>query len=267
MTKFRFTFGLTLLLVILSLTPIGWFNGLLDPSQEQTLGLFLLKNKFYLEPNTNLPTSLTSQNEKALHLLVENFKSHNLELANLDIEVHILSSQELNFFALPGGILIITRGLLEKVKNLEELCGIVAHEIAHIQQHQTLKSLSVPIGWFLGNFLFRPFLKLFRGNEAENPTEFIKLNYSLDDEIEADLKSLDYLRKTKIDPKGMFRFYQRLNEQETNQNELSKFKNFLKTHPIDNSRLKRINTILETKPYAFDSQFPIQLQDLREDLQ
>lgn len=65
-------------------------------------------------------------NQLIRHLTLESRK-------NFKYEVYLIDNSEPNAFALPGGLILITRGLLEMVKNEGELVAILAHEIGHIE--------------------------------------------------------------------------------------------------------------------------------------
>ncbi len=58
----------------------------------------------------------------------------------------IVDSSEINAFALPGGYVYVTLGLLAMVNNEAELAGVLGHEIGHIIFHHGVKQMA-RIGW------------------------------------------------------------------------------------------------------------------------
>lgn len=62
--------------------------------------------------------------------------------SEINFRVGILDTDELNAFATPGGYILITKGLLKLIKTEEELAGVIAHEIGHINQKHLYKSVA-----------------------------------------------------------------------------------------------------------------------------
>ena len=62
------------------------------------------------------------------------------------IKLHIVQSTEINAFALPDQHLVINTALIESCQNEMELCGVVAHEMAHMQLDHVMKKLIKEIG-------------------------------------------------------------------------------------------------------------------------
>lgn len=63
-----------------------------------------------------------------------------------DIRLHVLHSDEVNAFALPDRHMIINTGLINASANQEELCGVICHELAHIESGHVMKKLVKEIG-------------------------------------------------------------------------------------------------------------------------
>ncbi len=62
------------------------------------------------------------------------------------IKIHVLRKSDVNAFALPGNHLVIYTGLIEKCDNPEELAGVMAHEIAHMELHHVTRKLLKELG-------------------------------------------------------------------------------------------------------------------------
>ncbi|MFP5430362.1 MAG: M48 family metalloprotease [Gammaproteobacteria bacterium] len=58
----------------------------------------------------------------------------------------VIDTPNVNAFAAPGGTILITRGLYEKLRNESELAGVLAHEIAHVLQKHQLKAIKSALG-------------------------------------------------------------------------------------------------------------------------
>lgn len=151
-----------------------------------------------------------------------------------DIQVHILESDEVNAFALPGGHLVIYSSLIEATDNPEELTGVIAHEIAHIQLHHVVKKLIKEIG----------ISAIFAVTAGGNKTVIKQMGNILsstafDRQFEqgADMQAVEYLINANIHPKSLADFLQKLAEKENNS---LKYLTWVSTHPNTEERAKYI---------------------------
>ena len=62
------------------------------------------------------------------------------------IKLHVAQSDEVNAFAFPDNHLVVFTSLIAKCENQEELCGVMAHEIAHMQKGHIMKKLVKEVG-------------------------------------------------------------------------------------------------------------------------
>ena len=127
--------------------------------------------------------------------------------------VKVIRSGEVNAFALPGGFLFVTTGLLLAIDNEAELASALSHEIAHVAaRHYTNQAswsqivgiASVPL-IFVGGW---PGFARQRGMEVATPLAFRK--YSRMAESQADELGLQYLYRTGYDPVAFVDFFERL---------------------------------------------------------
>lgn len=68
------------------------------------------------------------------------------ERPNLPWRFGITDDADVNAFAMPGGTILITRGLYEKFRNESELAGVLAHEISHVVKKHQLKAIKSALG-------------------------------------------------------------------------------------------------------------------------
>ena len=103
-----------------------------------------------------------------------------------------------NAYAIPGGSILITRALLDICSSEDELAGVLAHEIAHIDCHHSSKALAVSLGTaplgILDNALLRQAGKLFN--------KLIESGYSQENEFEADHEGALLAKRAGFDPFG-----------------------------------------------------------------
>jgi predicted Zn-dependent protease len=113
------------------------------------------------------------------------------------ISVHLLDSDEVNAFALPGNHLVICTGLIPESSSPEALCGVLGHELAHIENGHVTKKLIKEIG-------LSTLLAATAGEGGELIKSVVKTitstAYDRSLEKEADIQSADYLLKAQIDP-------------------------------------------------------------------
>jgi predicted Zn-dependent protease len=168
------------------------------------------------------------------------------ELPNLDWHFTVLDSPIINAFALPGGYVYVTRGLLALADSEAELAGVLAHEIGHVAARhpaerygqQVLGSAAaLGIGVLLGSSAGTA--------AASDAVGLALLSYSREQEYEADFLGVRYLARTGHDPQAMAEFLERLlahdrfqAEQRGRPGEADAF-DITKTHPRTADRVER----------------------------
>jgi predicted Zn-dependent protease len=122
------------------------------------------------------------------------------------IKVHILNKDEINAFALPDGHLVIYSGLIMACANQEELSGVISHELAHIQLNHVMKKLIKEVGLSL---LISISDYPGSGKIQEAAKLLTSTAFDRNFEKEADLKAVDYLIKTRLNPAPFANFLQK----------------------------------------------------------
>lgn len=151
------------------------------------------------------------------------------------IKVHVIESEEINAFALPNGHLIIYSGLILAAQNQEALCGVIGHEIAHIELSHIMKKLIKEIG------LSALITISTSGGDSEIIKEVLKkLSGSAYDrslEKEADLKAVEYLKNADISAEPFANF---LYEIAIKQGDEPKYLSWISTHTDTKERAEYI---------------------------
>ena len=132
------------------------------------------------------------------------------ELPNLNWHFNVLNSPQVNAFALPGGYVYITRGLMALASNEAEVAGVIAHEIGHITSRHAAQrysnsmlagGISMATNIFLGS----------AANEiADLATRATLKSYSRNQEFEADSLGVRYLSRGKYNTNAMASFLSKL---------------------------------------------------------
>ena len=122
--------------------------------------------------------------------------------------VRILSTEQVNAVALPGGWIILMSGLIESAESAEEVAGVLAHEIGHVVHRHGTQSVIRGLGFeLLFGLLMGDMGEGIFGSAAQI---FLRISYGRDDEAEADQSALALLAAADIDPRGLAQFFQRL---------------------------------------------------------
>lgn len=143
---------------------------------------------------------------------------------------HVAKNDVVNAFAVPGGIIVVHTGLIDATRRPEELAGVLAHEVQHVEQRHSLEAMVKDLGlrglWALVTG------DLGGGLIGQAALELTSLGFSRDAEAEADAKGFDELVEAGIDPGGMADFFVIMAKQEG----AVAPPPFLSTHPASKDR-------------------------------
>jgi predicted Zn-dependent protease len=171
-------------------------------------------------------------------ILVNGIKNKLCEANNIQdssVTLNIFMDDDVNAFALPARYLIINTGLIEYCKTPEELAGVIAHEIAHMEHHHVMKKLLKGVGLSM--------LMTIAGGESggEILRETIKLlsstAFDREQESEADASAVHLMAAAGIDPEQLANFLFRLSQEKDN---VPKHFEWLATHPNSQDRSAEI---------------------------
>lgn len=149
-----------------------------------------------------------------------------------DIQVHLVKSSDINAFALPGNHLIIYTGLIQYCRNVDELCGVVGHEIGHMEHNHIMTRLIREMGFAVimaasgDATVIRQILKLLSSSAFDRRQE-----------SEADRTSVDYMIDAGINPEALADFLERLAERQSGMPEELEW---ISTHPNSKERAAEI---------------------------
>jgi predicted Zn-dependent protease len=157
----------------------------------------------------------------------------------MPLRVRVVDSDAIAAFALPGGHLFITSGLLRETRSEAELAGVIAHEVAHLAARHGTKQMSraqvwnwmsLPLGFVSG-----PVAAAVRqGMMLAVPLSFLK--FSRNFEREADFLGLQYDYASGYDPAAMVDFFERMKVKERDKEQRGIMKAFT-SHPMTKERI------------------------------
>lgn len=131
---------------------------------------------------------------------------------DLPYSFKILDTDVVNAFAVPGGYVYFTRGILAYLNNEAEMAGVMGHELGHVNARHSAKIMSqaqlAQLGLQLGSALSETFARF--AGLAGFGVQMLFLRFSRDHEREADNLGVEYASKTGYDATGMATFFETL---------------------------------------------------------
>lgn len=155
-------------------------------------------------------------------------------------EFHVADDKVVNTYAMPGGFVVMHSGLLALASSAEEVAGVLAHEVMHVEKRHSLKGMAKSLG--IAASISLVFGDL--GGLASLGGDLIGLKFSRDHETEADREGLKALVAAGLGPQGMATFFRKMAAQE--KLDLG----FLSTHPPSEERFAEIDAALKALPEA-----------------
>jgi predicted Zn-dependent protease len=169
------------------------------------------------------------------------------ERPNLPWHFAIVDEPAVNAFALPGGYIYVTRGILPFLDNEAQLAGVLGHEIGHVTARHSVqqytKATSANLGLTLLN-IFVPESRPF-GGLAESGLGLLFLKYGRDDERQADTLGVQYAASTGWDPKGVAEMLTTLARLDEAAGSSKGVPNWLSTHPAPADRVQEVQTTVQ----------------------
>ena len=165
------------------------------------------------------------------------------ERPNLPWSFKVVDDPAVNAFALPGGFIYVTRGLMTHLTNEAELVSVLGHEIGHVTARHSVNQMSkqqlANIGLIAGA-IFRPDIAQGPlGQLAGQGLGLMFLKFSRDDERQADELGLRYLRGENYDPRQMAEVFKTLERVGEEAGPGAKVPNWMATHPAPPSATRR----------------------------
>ncbi len=160
---------------------------------------------------------------------------------NLEYHFKILDSPVVNAFAVPGGYIYLTRGILSQFNNEAELIGVLGHEMGHVTARHTASQQSKQqIGQILlmGGMIASEEFRQFAGYAMQG-MELLFLKFSRDNEREADRLGVEYSSKISYDAQKMADFFNVLNKMSMG-SEHGGVPTFMSTHPDPGDRYNAV---------------------------
>ncbi len=183
-------------------------------------------------------------------------KSHRPQL---DYHFTVVDSPEVNAFALPGGHIYVTRGILAYLNSEAELAAVLGHEIGHVTARHSVQQYSAAtaanVAAAVGGLVAGIFVPQLGGQLAQGVQSLLGVTgsallsgYGRSHELEADRLGAEYLARSGYDPQAMIKVISVLKNQELFDIEAAKqegreprrYHGIFATHPDNDTRLQEV---------------------------
>ena len=170
----------------------------------------------------------------------------------LQYQFLVVDSPEINAFALPGGYIYITRGILAYLNSEAELAAVLGHEIGHVTARHSVQQMSAATAANVGASVLQIFVPQMRNSAGDmliNTLGGALLSgYGREHELEADRLGAEYLARTGYDPQAMIKVVGVLKNQELFDAEVAKaegreprrYHGLFASHPDNDTRLQEV---------------------------
>ena len=168
--------------------------------------------------------------------------------SDLDWHFFIVNSHQVNAFSLPGGFVYVNRGLIESTDRLDELAGVLGHEIGHVIQRHSVKQMQssqkigivATLACTLTNVCNSEL-----GQAAINiGGSAVIAKHSRSDELQADSEAVENVVRVGIDPEGIPALFEALVQQRKFQP--TRVDAWFATHPLEESRIENARDLIAT---------------------
>ncbi len=173
---------------------------------------------------------------------------------NLKYEFKILDSPVVNAFAVPGGYVYFTRGIMAHFNNEAEFAGVLGHEIGHITARHSAKQYTnqqiAQVGFIVGVIASEKFRQF--ADIAQTGLGLMFLKFGRDHESQSDQLGVEYSTKIGYDAHEMANFFNTLKRMRDQQGEAGQIPTFLSTHPDPADRFNTVHKLADKEQAKVD---------------
>jgi predicted Zn-dependent protease len=170
--------------------------------------------------------------------------------SDLDWHFFIVDAQEVSAFAVPGGFVYVNRGLIQRADQMDELAGVLGHEIGHVVRRHTVKQMEKQQGANVGITLACILTSICSSQAAGAAINIaggaVFARFSRQDEAEADDEGFKNTVRAGISPVGMVTMFQKLLEERKNRP--AGVEAWFLTHPLEEDRITAVQARINQIP-------------------
>jgi beta-barrel assembly-enhancing protease len=171
-----------------------------------------------------------------------------------DLEWHfaVVNTSVVNAFALPGGYVYVNRGILEHASSMDELAGVMGHEIEHVVLRHSVKQMEQQQGANIGLSIACALTNVCESQVTQAVVNVgataVFAKFSREDEVQADDGGFQNVMRAGISPRGMLTFFQKLLAEEQSQGGSGSVAPWFSDHPGTEDRIADIQRMLDALP-------------------
>jgi len=161
-----------------------------------------------------------------------------------EFRFYLIESRDVNGFALPGGLVFVTSGLFQKIKNNDdEIAFVLGHEMSHINFHHLMNRI-------IANYSIQTITRLLRPGgtfgalASEIISTLLRSGFSQENEFEADKAAVLLMSRANFNPSASLSLLQKL--QSSNEPHLQ-FHHYFSTHPPVEARVQALTPLIRRK--------------------
>jgi predicted Zn-dependent protease len=231
--------------ILAFLIPLVAAGCAISKQQEIALG-----TQYAAQVDSQLPIIHDAALQRYIDILGDSI-AHVTSRADLVWHFSIVNTDVVNAFALPGGFIYVNRGIIERADKMDELAGVMAHEIAHVVERHSVEQMQQMQGANIGLVLTCALTNVCQSQAAQAAINvggtLVFAKFSREDEAEADEQGFKYLVRAGISPQGMVSFFRKLVELEQ-QSGGSAPPAWFSDHPLTQDRIEHIQNLINQLP-------------------
>jgi predicted Zn-dependent protease len=159
---------------------------------------------------------------------------------------YVVDSKEVNAFAVPGGFVYVNRGLIERTQKMDQLAGVLGHEIGHVVRRHSIKQMQQAQGANIGVTLACVLTSVCNSQAGQAAIQVggtaLFAKFSRGDEMEADEEGVKNVIRAGISPQGIPEMFQILiNERTRNPSSVD---SWFATHPLEEDRIADVQALI-----------------------
>ncbi len=199
--------------------------------------------------NAQLPIVSDPEINRYINLLGDQIASRTSR-ADLDWHFYVVDSREVNAFAVPGGFIYVNRGLIERTTRMDELAGVLGHEIGHVVRRHSIQQMEKAQGANIGITLACVLTNICNSQAAQAGINIaggaVFARFSRQDELEADQEAVANTVRAGINPAGIVTMFEKLIAERKSRP--SSVSTFFATHPLEENRIEAAQATINSIP-------------------
>ena len=164
---------------------------------------------------------------------------------NLPFQFKVVDSDVVNAFAVPGGYVYFTRGIMAHFNSEAQLMGVLGHEIGHITARHSAEQYTnqtfSQLGLVIGMIAFPKFQQF--GDLASTGLQLLFLKFSRNHETQSDELGVQYSSKLGYDAREMASFFSTLGRLSAGEDGSQRIPTFMSSHPDPGDRYTKVNAL------------------------